>query len=1103
MRVYLASTPKELEPFQAAADDVVRELGMEPVRRDPAGIPGFKPVAACARQVAAADLVLTVLGHRRGPVPAPELGGDGLQPWSYWETRAAFERGRPVAVLMADDAWRRELREDDPNARAVMRDLRGELGRLAVCFDGDAEDDFRALVRSQLEEQERRWSTTGDEPDLRLRDWPPPALPERPYPVLLPYTHPELMAGRDRELAELRRLLTRPTPILGLHAPSGTGKSSLLYGGLVPSLRAEGRPAALDRHPREPGIARRLLGDLLDAEFELDGAYAFVDRLCAVQRLAGTPAVLILDQFEDLLSDPADRGDVRRVRAVVGTLLAASIQRLPGLQAPPCRWLLAYRQEFHGEVFQWLADVLRDAREEGLPIAESLPHDLSSPDRFQAWPLPVLGTPASGTEDRTEAASRIFLAALEKPLALTGDGGEQLYPWHFGDNGAARLARAFGEARAARPSAPLAPELQVVLAHLLEEAWDTAADDDVASNRVRKIDVPEDPGELIDRALEEHLRRALDAAFPASRGAPARIGGRRTAGMRGADADNADVNVRRTRALLALRELADPRGRRDEGRPAEALARAIGPEGREVLKKLATPQTRVVLFERHGDALVYVLSHDRMAEVVVRLVDDAGAYAGLGVDAELLRLRRFVALQGELFATGETAQATEVPADHFAAIERHADALLWNDAARRWWRACQERRRLDRRQGTIRRSVAGTIFMLLALAVGAWTDRYFKRQALLETVAEGAPEAAFQALARLSTEGVDSERLVARVRERAMPFDVLERGLAGVDEKQRGAAVVQVAELLLPLIAEMPEDPVRIAPTVWALDFFAMPAPALEDRARALRDEVLEPLRKRRPPPALADSETPAPEAVRWADIPGGRFWMGVGPDEERDADPLEEWPRHQVQISPFRMMTREVSTAELRRLWPDHRNVGSSLPPEVEADLPAGSVTWYEAYTYAAWLGGRLPTEAEWDYAARAGCAHQYCKGDGSAATRSEVAWWPGNSVDPKSGDPGPRPVARLAANPWGLHDVYGNVFEWTANWLGPYSAAAEIDPPGPASPSPALASRVFRGGSVSTPTEYTVPSRRVAIAPEGRLPFIGLRVAFPDTGSASNASD
>ncbi len=161
--------------------------------------------------------------------------------------------------------------------------------------------------------------------ELRRRRWPPPELPERPYPVLLPYSHPALFAGRDRELAQLRRLLRLPVPILGLSAPSGAGKSSLLLGGLVPALREEGTPVALTRHPHEPGVAGCLLGDLVEnAPAEVD-FHAFVDRLLEVERFAGESPILVLDQFEDVLRRP----DAGRARAVLGVLLAATVRRRP------------------------------------------------------------------------------------------------------------------------------------------------------------------------------------------------------------------------------------------------------------------------------------------------------------------------------------------------------------------------------------------------------------------------------------------------------------------------------------------------------------------------------------------------------------------------------------------------------------------------------------------------------------------------------------------------------------------------------------------------------------------------------------------------------
>ncbi len=1144
MRIYISSTSEDLEPHRQAALEVARELCLEPVVRDPAARRGLSRVEACRRQVAGADRLLAIVGWRRGEVPGPELGGRGGRSWTEWEVVSAFDHGRPVTVLMADDSWPEASREADSVARSAMQDFRGELDRLAVRFDAEpTESDrgsegapmirrpgaasmetFRELVRRQLTAARRggresphlpssewslRLSASGGTPasaesiqGLRPRRWPAPELPARPYPLLLPYSHPDLMAGRERETAELRQLLTLPVPILGLYAASGAGKSSLLAAGLVPGLRAEGRPVAFDRHPCETGLAGRLIRDLLAADDEeaLEitddevagrGPGAFVERMLAIRQLASEAPVLVLDQFEDLLR----RSDKRRARALVGSLLAASVQRRPGLDGPACRWLLAYRQEFHGQVCQWLADVVRDARAEGFEAASTLPHDLSGAERFHGWPLPPLGTPPPGSTDRAGEAARIFRAAIEKPLELRTPDGARRYPWRFATGGAVRLAGAFGEARGLRPAAPLAPELQVVLAHLLERA-----ETDVTASRwgieLAVVEVPEEPGELIDHALEQHLRGVLDAAFPAA--GPAR---RRTrTARRAADPRAIDPRTGKTRALLALRELADVQGRRDQGLPVASLARAIDPEGglregRQVLERLATPEARLVVLEQQAGGWCYVLSHDRMAELLVRLVDDEGAYAGFGVDAELLELRRFAKLKSELFAAGEAEQATEVPAGHVDGIEEHAAALLWGEDSERWWQACRARLRAERRRTMVRRAAAAIAVAAMIVGVWHWTDRRARRAALFAEVAGGEPEVAFRSADRLLVEWqAEPEELRAALRQREKPLELLERGMGGLAVGDRREDVVlRLAEVALPLItADAPEDPVRIASLVWALDFFAPEG----ERTQELRDRALEPLRRKRPPPALrAPGVSPEGDEwsnTGWAEIPAGTFRMGSGPGEGRDEeDKLDERPRHRVTLSAFRMGTHEVTYAEFRRLYPEHAEGRDDR-------LPAASMTWYQAYTYAAWLGGRLPTEAEAEYTRRGGCAFAYCKRDGSEASLDEVAWWVGNSTDPETGAPAPRPVGQLEPNPLGLFDVYGNVWEMCANWYGAYQPGDQVDPPGPMDSG--TDDRIARGGSAYSAAQWVAASGRGFVAIGARYRSRGLRVVWVSVEPASD---
>ncbi len=1091
-RLFIASASEDLEPYRAAAREVARELGFEPV-----AAPTDGAVEACGRLVESCEGLLAIVGWRRGAVPGPEQGGDGLRSWTQWQVSCAFRHARPVLVAMAGDRWSEELSERKPESRSLMRDFRGELERLAVVFGpeetGDGEGPSLPGFRAQLTGELKRYlrgarASSAPRPgagDLGLRAWPSPELPERPYPVLLPYAHPDLLGGRSGELAELRQQLHQPVPIVGLYAPSGTGKSSLLTGGLVPALRAEGLPVACDRHPDEPGLARRLLGDLLtapgDGWLEVDDAdyRAFVDRLLVARRLGGAP-VLAVDQFEDVLR----RADRRHARAVIGVLLAASLQRQPGLDGPLCRWLLAYRQEFHGEVFGWLADALREARGEGLARVESLPHDLSGPERFCAWPLPPLGmfrSSSPGSTDPLETAAPAFLEAIEKPLALRSEDGSPRYPWRFVPGGAARLAAAFGAARLARPDAALVPELQVVLAQLLEEAGEPAGDGKAL------IAVPDEPGELIDRALEEHLRRALDAAFPTGRGTEAAAPRTRASGPTPWPSPS---GLGRTRALLALRELADVQGRKQEGLPAEVLAGAIGAEGREVLEQLAVPRSRLVVLEEHPEGWRYALSHDRMAEVVVRMVDEEGRYGDLRVDAELLALRRFVVLNTELYLSGEIAQATRVPRAHFRPIEEHADALLWGEDRRRWWAACRKHRHTDRKRAVTWRAIAAACLLLATAGAWSWSERRSERRALFEQIAEGDPEAALTALDRLAVEpGTDREELRSLLRRRASPTDLLERGLAAASAERRSAVVLRAVEIALPLVAETPADPVLIANLVWALDYAPGRDPAYAPQALSLRDRVLAPLRRLRAPPPAPGASDPS-----WSDIPAGTFTMGSEPPEIPAHTRLMGGPgawfqaltsrpdtRHRVTVSAFRMLRHEVTHREYRRLIPDHAGAD---------ELPVLGLSWPAAYTYAAWLGGRLPTEAEWEYAARAGCRYDYCTREGLEAAIDQVAWtWRNSSCS--------EPGSRLEPNPWGLFDMYGSWQEWAADWWSETAAVAERDPWGPASG----AGRVVLGGACWMSPSYARPAERFGRTPVSGI-GAGIRVVAPQAAAASAAS-
>ena len=117
---------------------------------------------------------------------------------------------------------------------------------------------------------------------------------------------------------------------------------------------------------------------------------------------------------------------------------------------------------------------------------------------------------------------------------------------------------------------------------------------------------------------------------------------------------------------------------------------------------------------------------------------------------------------------------------------------------------------------------------------------------------------------------------------------------------------------------------------------------------------------------------------------------------------------------------------------------------------------------------GYRLPTEAEWEYACRAGSSGRYHFGD-DPALLPQHAWFQDNSRDSV------QPVGCWPANAFGLHDMHGNVWEWCWNWYGPYDPAACVDPTGPARGT----SRVLRGGSWYDPAPSLCSSARVSWEP------------------------
>jgi formylglycine-generating enzyme required for sulfatase activity len=293
----------------------------------------------------------------------------------------------------------------------------------------------------------------------------------------------------------------------------------------------------------------------------------------------------------------------------------------------------------------------------------------------------------------------------------------------------------------------------------------------------------------------------------------------------------------------------------------------------------------------------------------------------------------------------------------------------------------------------------------------------------------------------------------------------------------------------------------------WAAGGVAAIAVALFVVAEAIAPR--EPLSPRQdaPPTAIAPEPTTNPEptvdpvftnsiGMEFAPIPAGRFDMGAAPGEPAVA---EELPQHPVNITEGFMLGRwEVTQAQWEAVMGanpyslDRSNPFYTLPGMAERitrpDHPA-TVSWNDAQSFIAQLNSlegvdryRLPTEAEWEYAARAGTTTAYSFGT-SEADLAHHAWY---GEDFTTG--GTHPVGQKLPNPWGLHDVHGNVWEWVSDYYSPdyYAASPVDDPAGPVD----TGSRVVRGGSWHVSSDSWRSAFRKPYDPDYRGISIGFRV-------------
>jgi formylglycine-generating enzyme len=307
----------------------------------------------------------------------------------------------------------------------------------------------------------------------------------------------------------------------------------------------------------------------------------------------------------------------------------------------------------------------------------------------------------------------------------------------------------------------------------------------------------------------------------------------------------------------------------------------------------------------------------------------------------------------------------------------------------------------------------------------------------------------------------------------------------------------------------------------------------------------------------------PAPDGMVW--VPGGLFWMGADDTSMADANPV-----HEVKVSGFWIDRTEVTNRQFDRFVnatgyitvaerkpdpkdypeaPPEKLVPGSIvftPPAGRVSLDDPSVWWryvpgaswrhpegpdssiagkddhpvvqicfYDAQAYANWAGKRLPTEAEWEYAARGKRARsRYVWGDERLpGGKWQANIWEGRFPDQNTSDDGfarTAPVGSFPPNGLGLFDMAGNVWEWCSDWYRPgYETTERDNPAGPGSSydpgEPNVSKRVQRGGSFLCSDQYCtryLPGARGKGAPDSAASHVGLRCVLSPTGGKAPKS-
>ena len=229
--------------------------------------------------------------------------------------------------------------------------------------------------------------------------------------------------------------------------------------------------------------------------------------------------------------------------------------------------------------------------------------------------------------------------------------------------------------------------------------------------------------------------------------------------------------------------------------------------------------------------------------------------------------------------------------------------------------------------------------------------------------------------------------------------------------------------------------------------------------------------------------------------IPAGEFVMGSPKDEKsRNGDETQ----HRVTLTKGFYLGKSLVT---QAQWEAVMGKNPSIFQEAGKEAPVEKVSWDDGQAFCQKLGAgfRLPTEAEWEYACRAGTTTAFCGGD-DRSRLADYAWYYENSGDARLQDASwsldqltsnhcqTHPVGQKKPNAWGLYDMHGNVGQWCSDWYGAYPSGAVTDPTGPETGS----KRVHRGGGYLSLARLCRSASRGKLDPGHRGGSLGLRLAF-----------